>query len=172
VKRSLVLSAVLLAFAWTPAFAQDNLRLTGSGATFPFPLYSTWFKAFSAKQKNVSVDYQGKGSGAGIQDFTNRTVDFAWDRAAGAYVRMLSRPQLFIEGNHRTGALLMSYILVRDGLPPFVLSTDSAAAYFDPSTVVKDVDKNSPAMLFRLSRVTEQLAGLLRERCDSRHLIV
>jgi prophage maintenance system killer protein len=95
-----------------------------------------------------------------------------WDRAAGAYVRMLSKPQLFIEGNHRTGALLMSYILVRDGQPPFVLSTDSAAAYFHPSTVIKDVDKNSPSTVFRLSRVTEQLARLLRERCDSRHLIV
>jgi hypothetical protein len=32
-------------------------------------------------------------------------------------------------------------------------------------------DKDRPAMVFRLSRVTEQLAGLLRERCDSRHLI-
>jgi len=111
----------------------------------------------------------------GIQDLVEwyqaHQGDSTWERAAGAYVRMLSRPQLFIEGNHRTGALLMSYILVRDGLPPFVLSTGSAAAYFDPSTTVKDVDKNSPAMVFRLSRVTEQLAGLLRERCDSRHLI-
>jgi len=81
-KRSLALAALLLVLASTPAFAQDSLRLTGSGATFPFPLYSTWFKAFSAKQKVVSVDYQGKGSGAGIQDFTNRTVDFAASDAA------------------------------------------------------------------------------------------
>jgi prophage maintenance system killer protein len=94
-----------------------------------------------------------------------------WDRAAGAYVRMLSKPQLFIEGNHRTGALLMSYILVRDGLPPFVLSIDSVADYFDPSTAIKDVDKNSPAMIFRLLRVKERLAKLLREGSDSRHLV-
>jgi acetylglutamate synthase len=52
-----------------------------------------------------------------------------------------------------------------------VLSTESAADYFDPSTVVKDVDKNSPATVFRLSRVTERLARLLRERSDARHLI-
>ena len=64
------------------ALAQDSLRLTGSGATFPFPLYATWFKAFSGKQKTVTVDYQGKGSGAGIQDFLNRTVDFAASDAA------------------------------------------------------------------------------------------
>jgi len=81
-KRSLAFAALSLVLASAPAFAQDSLRLTGSGATFPFPLYSTWFKAFSAKQKAVSVDYQGKGSGAGIQDFTNRTVDFAASDAA------------------------------------------------------------------------------------------
>jgi phosphate ABC transporter, phosphate-binding protein len=82
VKRSLAVAVLLVAVAFTPALAQDNLRLTGSGATFPFPLYSAWFKAFSAKQKTVSVDYQGKGSGAGIQDFTNHTVDFAASDAA------------------------------------------------------------------------------------------
>jgi len=64
------------------ATAQDSVRLTGSGATFPFPLYSAWFKSFSAKHKGVTVDYQGKGSGAGIRDFVNRTVDFAASDAA------------------------------------------------------------------------------------------
>jgi phosphate transport system substrate-binding protein len=82
VKRTLALAVLLLAVTSTPSLAQDSLRLTGSGATFPFPLYSAWFKAFSAKQKTVSVDYQGKGSGAGIQDFTNHTVDFAASDAA------------------------------------------------------------------------------------------
>ena len=81
-KRTLALAVLLLAVTSTPSLAQDSLRLTGSGATFPFPLYSAWFKAFSAKQKTVSVDYQGKGSGAGIQDFTNHTVDFAASDAA------------------------------------------------------------------------------------------
>jgi phosphate transport system substrate-binding protein len=64
------------------ARAQERMRLTGSGASFPFPIYSAWFKAFSAKHKSVTVDYQAKGSGAGIQDFVNRTVDFAASDAA------------------------------------------------------------------------------------------
>ena len=82
-KRLLVtILAVGLVAAPVAAPAQDSLRLTGSGATFPFPLYSTWFKAFSGKHKTVTVDYQGKGSGAGIQDFINRTVDFAASDAA------------------------------------------------------------------------------------------
>ncbi|NVO17209.1 MAG: phosphate ABC transporter substrate-binding protein PstS [Rhodoplanes sp.] len=62
------------------AMAQD--RLIGSGASFPFPIYSAWFKQFSKETPGVIVDYQAKGSGAGIQDFINRTVDFAASDAA------------------------------------------------------------------------------------------
>src|SRR5215468_4476886 len=78
----------MLAIAFTmssltgPALAQDSVRLTGSGATFPFPVYSAWFKSFSTKHKGMTVDYQGKGSGAGIQDLINHTVDFAASDAA------------------------------------------------------------------------------------------
>ena len=61
--------------------AQD-LRLIGSGATFPFPIYSAWFKQFSKDTSGATVDYQAKGSGAGIQDLINRTVDFAGSDAA------------------------------------------------------------------------------------------
>jgi phosphate transport system substrate-binding protein len=64
------------------AIAQESVRLTGSGASFPFPIYSAWFKSFSGKNRAITVDYQGKGSGAGIQDFINRTVDFAASDAA------------------------------------------------------------------------------------------
>ena len=61
--------------------AQD-VRLIGSGASFPFPIYSAWFKDFSKQNHGVTVDYQAKGSGAGIQDFINHTVDFAGSDAA------------------------------------------------------------------------------------------
>ncbi len=57
-------------------------RLTGSGASFPFPLYSTWFKDYHKVNKDVLINYQAKGSGAGIKDFINHTVDFAASDAA------------------------------------------------------------------------------------------
>lgn len=60
----------------------QQMRLVGSGATFPFPLYTTWFKSFNGIHRNILVDYQGKGSGAGIKDFINETVDFAASDAA------------------------------------------------------------------------------------------
>ncbi|MFD2233507.1 phosphate ABC transporter substrate-binding protein PstS [Phaeospirillum tilakii] len=72
---------VALTAATAPARAED-LRLVGSGASFPFPIYSAWLKDFSKHTPGVTVDYQAKGSGAGIQDFINKTVDFAASDAA------------------------------------------------------------------------------------------
>jgi phosphate transport system substrate-binding protein len=85
-----VAAAVL--FAAELATAQGSLRLTGSGATFPFPLYAAWFKSFSGTHKAFTVDYQGKGSGAGIQDFINGTVDFAASDAAMTDEQMAKVP--------------------------------------------------------------------------------
>jgi phosphate transport system substrate-binding protein len=72
--------ATVAAFAGAPA--QAETRITGSGASFPFPIYSAWFKDFSSKTEGVTVDYQSKGSGAGIQDLINGVVDFAASDAA------------------------------------------------------------------------------------------
>ena len=58
-----------------------EVKLNGSGASFPFPIYSKWFKDFSADNE-ARIDYQAKGSGAGIQDLVNNTVDFAASDAA------------------------------------------------------------------------------------------
>lgn len=75
--KSAALAAAVTLCATSLAFAQEKVRLTGSGASFPAPLYLTWFKDFSKKSAGVTVDYQSKGSGAGVQDFINKTVDFA-----------------------------------------------------------------------------------------------
>ena len=81
-KLTMVFAAMLaLAGQFTQADAAD-LRLIGSGASFPFPIYSAWFKDFSKKTPGATVDYQAKGSGAGIQDLINKTVDFAASDAA------------------------------------------------------------------------------------------
>jgi len=77
-----VITVLMTLLLITPGLAQEKIRLIGSGASFPFPLYSVWFKDFSRATKNVTVDYQAKGSGAGVQDFINHTVDFAASDAA------------------------------------------------------------------------------------------
>ena len=56
----------------TPAAAQS---LTGAGATFPNPIYTKWFDAYS-KKTGIQINYQSIGSGGGIRQFTEGTVDF------------------------------------------------------------------------------------------------
>ncbi len=79
--KSILTTAAVFAFTLQVSQAAD-MRLIGSGASFPFPIYSAWFKDFSRKTDGVTVDYQAKGSGAGIQDLINKTVDFAASDAA------------------------------------------------------------------------------------------
>ncbi|MEX3772899.1 phosphate ABC transporter substrate-binding protein PstS [Pseudomonas sp. MYb118] len=75
--KSAALAVTVSLCATSVSFAAESVRLTGSGASFPAPIYLTWFKDFSKKSEGVTVDYQSKGSGAGVQDFLNNTVDFA-----------------------------------------------------------------------------------------------
>jgi len=49
--------------------------LTGAGATFPYPVYSRWFDAY-ARSTGIQINYQSIGSGGGIRQFTQATVDF------------------------------------------------------------------------------------------------
>lgn len=51
-------------------------NLTGAGATFPAPFYTSAFYAYSQANQQVTVNYQPVGSGAGIQQFIKNTVDF------------------------------------------------------------------------------------------------
>jgi phosphate transport system substrate-binding protein len=83
IRRIIIAFAVTVAAAISAinAIAQE-VKLIGSGASFPFPIYSAWFKDLSKQNKGVTVDYQAKGSGAGIQDFINNTVSFAGSDAA------------------------------------------------------------------------------------------
>lgn len=60
----------------------SSVKLQGSGASFPAPLYGRWFKEYSSATDGVKVDYQAKGSGGGIKDFIGHTVDFAASDAA------------------------------------------------------------------------------------------
>jgi hypothetical protein len=94
-----------------------------------------------------------------------------WRRAAGAYVRILSEPQLFIEGNHRAGALIMSYLLAQRGAPPFVLTAANAEAYFRPSTLIRVTRKDSFSALWKVPQLVKRFAAFLERECDPSLLI-
>ncbi|MBW7934439.1 MAG: phosphate ABC transporter substrate-binding protein PstS, partial [Gemmatimonadaceae bacterium] len=71
--RTLV-SLFALTAASAPVFAQ-SVDLTGAGATFPYPIYSKWFSDYAAKA-GVRINYQSIGSGGGIRQLSEQTVDF------------------------------------------------------------------------------------------------
>src|SRR6516225_5817543 len=56
--------------------AQGALSITGAGATFPYPMYSKWFDEYHKKNPNLQINYQSIGSGGGIKQVTEGTVDF------------------------------------------------------------------------------------------------
>jgi len=90
----------------------------------------------------------------------------AWVQAAGVYIMGVSQPQLFFEGNHRTGCLMMGYILVKNGKPPFVLTVDNAKAYFDPSTVAKQTNKDVYGKLYKLPKIKRNFAEFLKANAN------
>lgn len=67
-----VASLALGIFLW----AQGALLINGAGATFPYPIYSKWFDEYHKKNASISINYQSVGSGAGIRQVTEGTVDF------------------------------------------------------------------------------------------------
>jgi phosphate transport system substrate-binding protein len=72
VKKALV-AIVLAILALSTAQAQ---KLTGAGATFPYPIYSKWFSEYSAAHPGVEINYQSIGSGGGIRQVSAGLVDF------------------------------------------------------------------------------------------------
>jgi phosphate transport system substrate-binding protein len=67
------LAATLAAMIVPTASAQ---KITGAGATFPGPIYTKWFGEFKTAHPGVEINYQALGSGAGIKQLTEGTVDF------------------------------------------------------------------------------------------------
>src|SRR5579862_1146076 len=70
-KLVLLLVCVLLGL---PVFGQTTLN--GAGATFPNPMYSKWFDEYHKLHPDIQINYQSIGSGGGIRQVTEGTVDF------------------------------------------------------------------------------------------------
>jgi phosphate transport system substrate-binding protein len=69
--RSLA-AAVLLA----PSALAAQTQVTGAGASFPYPIYDKWFQEYKKLHPDVQINYQSIGSGGGIRQVTEGTVDF------------------------------------------------------------------------------------------------
>jgi phosphate transport system substrate-binding protein len=67
---------VVLGFVVLAMSAAQAQKLTGAGATFPYPIYSKWFSEYAAAHPGVEINYQSIGSGGGIRQVTAGLVDF------------------------------------------------------------------------------------------------
>ncbi|HLE10295.1 MAG: phosphate ABC transporter substrate-binding protein PstS [Bdellovibrionales bacterium RIFOXYD12_FULL_39_22] len=67
----LMVMSLMVVSAWA-----KNVSITGAGATFPYPIYSKWFSEFQKIHPDAQIDYQSIGSGGGIRQFAEGTIDF------------------------------------------------------------------------------------------------
>src|SRR5512139_2392763 len=101
--------------------------INGAGATFPYPLYSKWFDAYH-KETGVQINYQSIGSGGGIRQVLEGTVDFGAsdgpmtdEQLAQAKTPILHFPTVL-------GAVVATYNLT--GVDSLRLSADTLAGIF------------------------------------------
>jgi phosphate transport system substrate-binding protein len=92
-KRFLALVAVALMIGLCIIPRAGAEELLGAGATFPYPLYSKMFDVYS-KEYGVKINYQAIGSGGGILQLKNKTVDFGGTDAAMSDAEMKDLPAI------------------------------------------------------------------------------
>lgn len=110
-----------------------------------------------------------------IKEWYDRHIDrgdYPLKIAAEIYVSILGYPQLYIEGNHRTGTLIADWISVYHGFPPFVLSVENAIAYFAPSAEIKSfADKSTWRGRSRLPKYRKSFLEFWEKHIDSKYLL-
>ncbi len=70
-----IAAALSVAAVFAGSASAQSVDLTGAGATFPYPIYSKWFSDY-ARNTGVKINYQSIGSGGGIRQLSEQTVDF------------------------------------------------------------------------------------------------
>ncbi|MBN1981915.1 MAG: phosphate ABC transporter substrate-binding protein PstS [Chitinivibrionales bacterium] len=116
----------LLLFIVTSLSAQ-SIELIGAGATFPYPLYSKMFDVYNQQYK-IKVNYQSIGSGGGIQQLIQKTIDFGATDAFMTDEELQKSSQKIIHIPICIGSVAVTYNL--DGNPPLQLSPQILSEIF------------------------------------------
>jgi phosphate transport system substrate-binding protein len=129
-KRIAGLLTALLVLAGAGIVLADNpLSINGAGATFPFPMYSKWFDEYHKKNAGVQINYQSIGSGGGIKQVTEGTVDF------GASDGPMNDDQLkAFKDKHGFGILHFPTVLGAD-IPTYNIPGVTAELNFTPDAI-------------------------------------
>jgi phosphate transport system substrate-binding protein len=131
--------------------ARAQTLVNGAGATFPYPIYSKWFDEFHKLHPDVQINYQSIGSGGGIRQVTEGTIDFGAtdgpmneEQMAATKVPMLHLPTVL-------GAVVPTYNLA--GVEKLRFTADTLAGIFlgkitqwnDPAIAKSNPDAKLPA---------------------------
>ncbi len=102
-----VVAAALALFGAGPAEAQ--LQLNGAGATFPYPMYSKWFSLYTQVDPSARFNYQSIGSGGGIKQITEQTVDFGASDGPMSNEQLAAAPGKLMHVPTVMGAVVLTY---------------------------------------------------------------
>ena len=121
--------AAAVAVVAVPVVADAQTQITGAGATFPYPMYSKWFDAYHKMHPAIQINYQSIGSGGGIRQVTEGTVDF------GASDGPMTDEQLAAFRSKRGSDILHFPTVMGAVVPVYNLSGVSAALRFTPDVL-------------------------------------
>jgi phosphate transport system substrate-binding protein len=107
-KSYLVAAVATLAFAGA-AQAADPIKISGTGATFPAPLYAKWVEAYNKDHGATQFGYSGTGSGAGIKAVTDRTAEFGASDAPMTDAQEKASPAPILHIPTVAGPAVMTY---------------------------------------------------------------
>jgi len=146
----LVAGMMFFGFCLSQGFAKD-VELIGAGATFPYPLYSKMFNAYY-REFGVKVNYQSIGSGGGIRQLLNKTVDFGATDAFMSDEEIKTKDNYILHIPTCLGAVAVAYNL--PGNPQIKFTPEIIADIFlgkikkwnDPRILAVNPGVNLPGM--------------------------
>ncbi|MBS1841640.1 MAG: phosphate ABC transporter substrate-binding protein PstS [Acidobacteria bacterium] len=127
-KRLTGLLLVVLALGGI-VLAQNALLINGAGATFPNPIYSKWFDEYHKANPGIAINYQSVGSGAGIKQATDGTVDF------GASDGPMSDEQLKAYSDKHGSGILHFPTVLGAVVPTYNIPNVNASLNFTPEAL-------------------------------------
>ncbi len=110
------------------ATASAQMMINGAGATFPYPIYSKWFDAYTKVDPSVRFNYQSIGSGGGQKQILSQTVDFGASDGPMSDENLAKAPGKILHVPTVAGAVVMTYNL--PGNPVVKFDGDTIAGIF------------------------------------------
>src|SRR5712691_8302242 len=111
-----------------PRTAGAQMLMNGAGATFPYPIYSKWFEEYTRVDPEVRFNYQSIGSGGGIRQISERTVDFGASDGPMTDEQLKKAPAELFHIPTVMGAVVATYNL--PGSPQLAFSGEVLADIF------------------------------------------